>query len=64
MIAGASVFAVFLFLTFFMQQNLGYSPLRTGVAFLPMTATIFIMAPTIQTKMLPGSGCGRSSSPG
>ena len=29
-IAGASVFAVFLFLTFFMQQNLGYSPLKTA----------------------------------
>jgi EmrB/QacA subfamily drug resistance transporter len=55
-IAGASVFAVFLFLTFFMQQNLGYSPLKTGVAFLPMSALIFIMAPTIQTKVLPRVG--------
>jgi EmrB/QacA subfamily drug resistance transporter len=56
MIAGASVFAVFLFLTFFMQQNLGYSPLRTGVAFLPMTALIFLVAPTVQTKVLPRVG--------
>jgi EmrB/QacA subfamily drug resistance transporter len=55
-IAGASVFAVFLFLTYFMQQNLGYSPLKTGVAFLPMTALIFIVAPTIQTKVLPRLG--------
>jgi EmrB/QacA subfamily drug resistance transporter len=55
-IAGAAVFAVFLFLTFFMQQNLGYSPLKTGVAFLPMTALIFIMAPTVQTKVLPRFG--------
>jgi EmrB/QacA subfamily drug resistance transporter len=55
-IAGSSVFAVFLFLTFFMQQNLGYSPLKTGVAFLPMTALIFIMAPTVQTKVLPRVG--------
>jgi EmrB/QacA subfamily drug resistance transporter len=55
-IAGASVFAVFLFLTFFMQQNLGYSPLKTGAAFLPMTALIFIMAPTVQTKVLPRVG--------
>jgi EmrB/QacA subfamily drug resistance transporter len=55
-IAGSSVFAVFLFLTFFMQQNLGYSPLKTGLAFLPMTAMIFIMAPTIQTKVLPRTG--------
>ena len=55
-IAGASVFAVFLFLTFFMQQNLGYSPLKTGVAFLPMTALIFLVAPTVQTKVLPRVG--------
>jgi MFS family permease len=55
-VAGSSVFAVFLFLTFFMQQNLGYSPLKTGLAFLPMTAMIFIMAPTIQTKILPKVG--------
>jgi EmrB/QacA subfamily drug resistance transporter len=56
LIAGASVFAVFLFLTFFMQQNLGYSPLKTGVAFLPMTALIFLVAPTVQTKVLPRLG--------
>jgi EmrB/QacA subfamily drug resistance transporter len=55
-IAGASVFAVFLFLTYFMQQDLGYSPLRTGVAFLPMTAMIFLVAPTVQTKVLPRVG--------
>lgn len=55
-IAGSSVFAVFLFLTYFMQQNLGYSPLKTGVAFLPMTAMIFIVAPTVQTKVLPRFG--------
>jgi EmrB/QacA subfamily drug resistance transporter len=55
-IAGASVFAVFLFLTFFMQQNLGYSPLKTGVAFLPMTAMIFLVAPTVQTQVLPRVG--------
>lgn len=55
-IAGSSIFGVFLFLTFFMQQNLGYSPLKTGVGFLPMTLMIFIMAPTVQTKLLPRFG--------
>ena len=39
-----------------MQQNLGYSPLKTGVAFLPMTALIFLVAPTVQTKVLPRVG--------
>jgi MFS family permease len=55
-IAGCSVFAVFLFLTFFMQQNLGYSPLKTGVAFLPLSALIFLVAPTVQTRVLPRFG--------
>ena len=55
-IAGSSIFAVFLFLTFFMQENLGYSPLKTGVAFLPMTVLIFVVAPTVQTKVLPKVG--------
>jgi EmrB/QacA subfamily drug resistance transporter len=55
-IAGSSIFGVFLFLTFFMQRDLGYSPLRTGVGFLPMTLMIFIMAPTVQTKILPRVG--------
>jgi EmrB/QacA subfamily drug resistance transporter len=55
-IAGSAVFAIFLFLTYFMQQNLHYSPLKTGLAFLPMTALIFIVAPTVQTKVLPRFG--------
>ena len=55
-IAGCSVFSVFLFLTFFMQENLGYSPLKTGVAFLPLSALIFVVAPTVQTKVLPRFG--------
>jgi EmrB/QacA subfamily drug resistance transporter len=55
-VAASGMFAVFLFLTYFMQQNLGYSPLKTGVGFLPMTLAIFIMAPTIQTQILPRVG--------
>ncbi len=51
-LAGSGVFAVFLFLTFYMQQNLGFSPLKTGVAFLPMTGTIVVTATTVQTKLL------------
>jgi MFS family permease len=50
------VFAVFLFLTYYLQQNLGYSPLTTGVAFLPMTAMIVLTATTVQTRVLPRTG--------
>jgi EmrB/QacA subfamily drug resistance transporter len=52
-LAGSAVFGVFLFLTYFMQDNLGFSPLATGVAFLPMTALIVITSTTAQTKLVP-----------
>ena len=34
----AGLFGTFLFLTYYLQQTLGYSPLVTGVAFLPLSA--------------------------
>jgi EmrB/QacA subfamily drug resistance transporter len=55
-LAGSAVFAVFLFLTYYLQQNLGYSPLRTGLAFLPMTGMIVLTATTVQTRVLPRTG--------
>jgi EmrB/QacA subfamily drug resistance transporter len=55
-LAGSAVFAVFLFLTYYMQQNLGYSPLRTGLGFLPMTAMIVLTATTVQTRVLARTG--------
>jgi len=55
-LAGAGVFAVFLFLTYFMQQNLNLSPLTTGVAFMPMTALIVLSSTTAQTRLLPRTG--------
>ncbi|HEX9832414.1 MAG TPA: DHA2 family efflux MFS transporter permease subunit, partial [Mycobacterium sp.] len=39
-----AMFAAFLFLTYFMQRDLRYSPLATGVAFLPMAAGIGLAA--------------------
>jgi len=41
---GAGLFAVFFFLVLWMQQVHGYSPLRAGFAFLPMTAFIVVGA--------------------
>jgi EmrB/QacA subfamily drug resistance transporter len=55
-LAGSGVFGVFLFLTFYMQQNLGLSPLTTGLAFLPMTGMIVVTATTVQTKVLHRTG--------
>jgi hypothetical protein len=50
-ISGAAIFAIFLFLTYYMQQNLGYSPIVTGLSFLPMTATIMVTAVISTTKL-------------
>jgi len=55
-LAGSGVFGVFLFLTFYMQQNLGFSPLTTGLAFLPMTFVIVVTATTVQTRVLHRTG--------
>ena len=38
LIASAGLFGIFLFLTYYLQQTLAYSPLVTGVAFLPLSA--------------------------
>ncbi len=56
LLAGAGMFGVFLFLTYYLQQNLGFSPIQAGFAFLPMTATIVIAATSASTKLLPRIG--------
>jgi EmrB/QacA subfamily drug resistance transporter len=50
-ISGAAIFAVFLFLTYYLQQTRGYSPVSTGLAFLPMTALIMFSAAVATTKL-------------
>ena len=40
----AGMFAVFFFLTLYLQDVLGYSPIRTGLAYLPVTAGVGISA--------------------
>jgi hypothetical protein len=52
-IAGSAVFAVFLFLTYYLQQGRGYSPVATGLAFLPMTAAVMLSAAVATNKLRP-----------
>ena len=40
----AGMFAVFFFLTLYLQGILGYSPIRTGLAYLPVTAGVGLSA--------------------
>jgi EmrB/QacA subfamily drug resistance transporter len=47
LVIGVAVFGVFFFLTQFVQNILGFSPLAAGVAFLPLTAAIIITAQVV-----------------
>jgi EmrB/QacA subfamily drug resistance transporter len=55
-IVGAGIFGVFLFLTYYMQQTLGFSPLVSGLAFLPMVGMIMPAGAIGQTRLLPRFG--------
>lgn len=44
LLVGASVFAMFFFISLFVQQVLGYSPIKAGLAFLPFTVGIGVSA--------------------
>ncbi len=41
----ASIFALFLYITFYIQDGLGYGPFAAGVRFLPITVMAFLVAP-------------------
>ena len=41
---GASLFSMFFFISLYMQQVLGYSPIHAGLSYLPLAVTIIIAA--------------------
>jgi EmrB/QacA subfamily drug resistance transporter len=45
LLVALAMFGVFFFLSLYMQNILGYSPVKAGVAFLPMTVLIMVIAP-------------------
>jgi EmrB/QacA subfamily drug resistance transporter len=55
LLIGAGLFAMFLFLTYYFQINLGYSALKSGFAFLPFSAGIIVTAGVVST-LLPRTG--------
>ncbi|WP_407669465.1 MFS transporter [Nocardia cyriacigeorgica] len=55
-VMGIGMFAIFLFLTYYMQLTLGYSPITTGVAFLPMVAAMIVSSTTTPSLLLPKLG--------
>jgi len=52
---GTSMFGMFFFLTLFVQHVWGYSPFKTGVAYLPMVAIIMAMS-GLSTQLVPRIG--------
>jgi EmrB/QacA subfamily drug resistance transporter len=55
-ISGAGMFGVFLFLTYYLQRTLSYSPVETGLAFLPMVAVIMVTSVTTTNVLVPRYG--------
>jgi EmrB/QacA subfamily drug resistance transporter len=55
-LAGAGIMALFLFLTYFLQQQLGLSPLASGQAFLPLSAVLIVTSTTVQTRVIQHTG--------
>jgi len=51
--AAVGMFALFLFLTYYMQDVKKYSAVMTGVAFLPMTAAIMVSAVLLGSRLVP-----------
>ena len=54
--ASVGIFGVFLFLTYYLQGTLGFSPVKTGVAFLPLVAALATMAQVSNRILLPRFG--------
>jgi EmrB/QacA subfamily drug resistance transporter len=64
LIVGAGLFGIFLFLSYYLQQTLGYSPLVAGVAFLPFSVgsalasnlSTIVLMPRVGPRPLVASG--------
>ncbi len=50
-LVSVGMFAVFLFLTYYLQVTKGYSAVRTGVAYLPMVGVIVVSAAVVSTLL-------------
>jgi EmrB/QacA subfamily drug resistance transporter len=52
-IVAIGMFGTFLLMTYYMQAVKGYSPIKTGVAFLPIIASTMIAAAGIAARLIP-----------
>ncbi|HET9172630.1 MAG TPA: MFS transporter [Actinospica sp.] len=54
-LVGAGMFGMFMFFTYYFQQSLGYSPLKTGLLYLPFTGALIVTAGAV-SPLLPRIG--------
>ncbi|WP_063774796.1 MFS transporter [Kitasatospora azatica] len=51
-LAVIGLFGLFLFLTYYLQSVKGFSPVKTGIAFLPMTAAIIFSSTGVAARLM------------
>src|SRR5215469_13748232 len=55
-LSAIGIFGIFLFLTYYFQLTLAYSPVKSGLAFLPMVAAIVVASTTSSGVLMPRVG--------
>jgi EmrB/QacA subfamily drug resistance transporter len=55
-LSAIGMFGVFLFLTYYLEEILRYSPVLTGTAFLPMIAALVVTSTTSSALLMPRAG--------
>jgi EmrB/QacA subfamily drug resistance transporter len=56
LIAGAGMFGIFLFVTYYLQASLHFTPIQTGLAFLPMIGMLILAAQLSTNIFVPRFG--------
>jgi EmrB/QacA subfamily drug resistance transporter len=56
LIAGASMLGLFLFLTYYLQVQRSYSPLQSGLAFLPLIVALILASGVTSNRLAPRFG--------
>lgn len=55
-VLGMGMFSIFLFLTYYLEASIGYSPIEAGLSFLPMVGGIVASSTTVPSLLLPKVG--------
>jgi len=56
LLTSMGLFAVFLLLAYYLEETLGYSPLRTGVAFVPLVLALSLSSTSASARLLAKTG--------